>query len=230
MLEKELQFERELFFFLNGSESKLLDNFFYIYSYMLTWLLFYLCFLWVFIYKKNWKEIVCILLAVSLLILLCDQISSGIFKPFFHRFRPTHHPDFLEQVKTVLDYRGGRYGFISGHAANAFGFATFCALIFRNKLFSLVIFLFAIITAYSRIYLGVHFISDIVVGAFVGTLIALFVYLLYNFVRFKWLLVGKDKLKLPIYSAKESYFLCGVYGIYIAFILLFNNQLITILK
>ena len=230
MLEKELQFERELFFFLNGSESKLLDNFFYIYSSMVTWLFFYLCFLWVFVYKKNWKEIICILLSISLLILLCDQISSGIFKPFFHRFRPTHHPDFLEQVKTVLDYRGGRYGFISGHSANAFGFATFCALIFRNKLFSLVIFLFAIITAYSRVYLGVHFISDIVVGAFVGALIALFVYWLYNFVRFQWLSVDKAKLKLPVYSARESYFLCGVYGIYIVFILLFNNQLITILK
>jgi undecaprenyl-diphosphatase len=230
MLEKELQFERELFFFLNGSEYTLWDNFFYIYSYMLTWLVFYVCFLWVFIYKKNWKEIVCILLAISLLVLLCDQISSGFFKPVFHRFRPTHHPDFLEQVKTVLDYRGGRYGFISGHAANAFGFATFCTLIFRNKLFGWVIFLFATITAYSRVYLGVHFISDIVVGAFVGILIALLVYWLYNFARFKCLSVEKGKLKLPVYSAKESYFLCGVYVAYIVIILLFNNQLITIFK
>lgn len=229
MLEKELQFERELFFFLNGSEYTLWDNFFYIYSYKWTWLIFYLCFLWIFIYKKNWKEIVCILLAISLLVLLCDQISSGFFKPFFHRFRPTHHPDFLEQVKTVWDYRGGRYGFISSHSANAFGFATFCALIFRNKRFGWVIFLFALTTAYSRVYLGVHFISDIVVGACVGVLVGLFVYRLYNFARFKWLSVEKSKLQLPVYSAGESYFLCGTYAAYIAIILLFNNQIITIL-
>jgi len=127
MLEKELQFERNLFFFLNGSGSTFWDNFFYICTYPGTWALFYICLLWVVVYKKDWKEIVCILAAVILLILFTDQISSGFFKPVFHRFRPTHHPDFMNQVKIVFNDRGGNYGFISGHAANAFGLATFIA-------------------------------------------------------------------------------------------------------
>ena len=229
MLEKELQFERNLFFFLNGTHSAFWDNFFYICTYPLTWLVFYLCFLLVFTYKKNRKEIVCILAAMILLILLTDQISSGFFKPFFHRFRPTHHPDFMNQVKIVFNYRGGNYGFISGHAANSFGFAAFCALIFRNKLFTWTIFLFAFLNAYSRIYIGVHFISDVVVGAFVGIIIALFVYMLYNRVRLHWLFNGNDQRKKPVYSVKETYFLCGIFYLYIIVMLIFNNQIITIL-
>ena len=229
MLEKELQFERELFFFLNGSNSTLLDNFFYICTNRWTWVIFYLCFLWIFVHKKNWKEIVCILVAVILLVLLTDRISSGLFKPFFHRFRPTHHPDFMDQVKILFGYRGGEYGFISGHAANAFGFATFCALIFRNRIFTCTIFLFAFFNAYSRIYIGVHFISDVIAGAFVGALIAMFIYMIYNWVRRRWLFIENKQLKKPICSVGETYFLCGVFYLYLVVMLIFNNQLITII-
>jgi len=229
MLEKELQFERDLFFFLNGSDSTLLDNFFYIYTNQWTWLIFYICFLWVFIFKKDWKEIVCIIGAVFLLVLFTDKISSGLFKPYFHRFRPTHHPDFMYQVKTVYNYRGQLYGFISSHAANSFGFATFCALIFRNKLFTFTVFLFAILNSYSRIYIGVHFISDILVGALTGMLIAGCIYLIYNQIRQRWFFIEKTKLKKPIFSIKETYFLCGVFYLYLLIMLIFNNQLIAFL-
>ena len=229
MLEKELQFERDIFFFLNGSDWVLWDNFFYIYTSIWTWAIFYLCFLWVFAYKKNWKEVVCILVAITLLVLLTDQVSSGFFKPYFQRFRPTHHPDFMDQVKIVFNYRGGKYGFISGHAANSFGFATFSALIFRNKLFTFTVFLFAFLNAYSRIYIGVHFISDIVAGAIVGALIGIFIYQLYNCVRSCWLSIEKEQLKKPVYSIRETYFLCGVYYLYAIVMLLFNSQIVTII-
>jgi len=229
MLEKELQLERGLFFFLNGSDSILLDNFFYIYTGTWTWLVLYLCFIWIFIYRKNWKEIICILVAVALLIFLADKISSGFFKPFFQRFRPTHHPDFMDQVDIVYNYRGGLYGFISSHAANSFAFATFTALVFKNRLFTFTIFLFAILNSYSRIYLGVHFISDVLVGAIVGMLIAGCIYLIYSLIRKKWFLDESYKLKKRVYSIKEIYFLCGVFYLYLLVILLFNNQLITFL-
>ena len=229
MLERGLQFERELFFFLNGSNSTLLDNFFYSYSDKWIWLIFYLCFLWVFTYKKNWKEIVCVIVALIFLIYFTDRISSGFFKPFFQRFRPSHHPDFVDQVKIVFDYRGGLYGFISSHAANAFGFATFCALIFRNKLFTFTVFLYAFLNAYSRVYLGVHFISDVIVGALVGMLIAGSIYLIYNQIRHRWFFIGSDQMKKSIYSIKETYFLCGVFYLYLFILLIFNNQLVTFL-
>jgi len=227
MLERELHLERNFFFFLNGSNSTFWDNFFYICSYPWTWLVFYLCFLWVFTYKKNWKEIVCVVIAVGLVILFCDRISSDFFKPFFHRLRPTHHPDFMNQVKTVFNYRGGSYGFISGHATNAFGLATFFALIIRNKFFTLTIFLYALLISYSRIYMGVHFISDVVAGAVAGALIAICIYLIYNNIRHNWLFVNDSRLKKTICSTGETYFLCGVYYLCIIIIILFNSQIVT---
>jgi undecaprenyl-diphosphatase len=206
MLEQELQFEKNLFFSLNGSDSAFWDHFFWFYSDKWIWVPFYLCFLFVFIYKRNWKEIVLVLLSVAFVIFLCDQIASGFFKPFFHRFRPTHHPDFQEEVKIIFGYRGGKYGFISSHAANAFGFAVFVACLFRNKLLTGTMLLFATINAYSRIYMGVHFISDVVVGVFVGALTGFAVYKFYNF------LSGKKS----VYPVQSAYFLCFVYCIVIA--------------
>jgi undecaprenyl-diphosphatase len=228
MLENELQFEKSLFFWLNGSDSTFLDSFFYLYSYKWTWLLFYLCFVFIFIYKKNLKEIICILLAVTLLILLCDQITSGFFKPFFHRFRPTHHPDFQSQVKTVWGYTGGLYGFMSSHASNAFGFSVFTSLVFRNRLFTGMIFLFALLNIYSRVYLGVHFISDVVAGALVGSLIGYWVYRLYQLSRYKWLKIEKKSTK-SLFHPWKSNFLCGVFIVHLTFLLLFGNQLIKFL-
>jgi undecaprenyl-diphosphatase len=167
-------------------------------------------------------------MSVALLVLLCDQIASGFFKPFFHRFRPTHHPDFQAQVKTVFGYTGGLYGFMSSHASNAFGFSVFTSLVFRNRLFTGMIFLFALLNIYSRVYLGVHFISDVVAGAFVGSLTGYLVYRLYLFSRYKWLNVEKNST-IPRFPPWTSNFLCCVFIVHLTFLLLFGNQLIKFL-
>lgn len=157
MVEKILVYERDLFFMLNGSDSPFLDRFMWLYSGKAVWLPLAFFILVILLYKKKWRESILILLAIVLVITLCDQFASHVCKPIFTRFRPTHHPDFMDQVKTVFDYRGGRYGFISSHAANAFGFATFMSLLFRYRLFTWTIFLWAALTAYTRVYLGVPF-------------------------------------------------------------------------
>ena len=224
MLEQELLYERDLFFFLNGSNSVFLDNFFYLYSYKWTWIPFYACLLFVFLYKRTWKEIVWIIVAIVVLITLCDQISSGLFKPLFHRLRPSHHPDFKEMVDLVFNYRGGGYGFISSHAANAFGLATFTALLFKNRIYTLTIMLFALLTAYSRVYLGLHFISDIVVGALVGAAIGWGVYGIDCWVRKKYLQVESN------YSITNIRFVIIAYFVFVLILLSLNNQLVDILR
>lgn len=230
MLEKELELEKDLFFTLNGSESIFLDNFFWLYSYKWCWIPFYACFLFVFFYKKNWKEIILISLSITLLIILCDQIASGFFKPFFERFRPTHHPYFREHVDMVFGYRGGgKYGFISSHASNAFGFATFTAFLFRNRIFTLTIILFALINGYSRIYLGVHFISDVIVGALIGIMCGYVVYQLYQIGRVHLLKTSKTELKHSSYTDQQAYGLCTVYLVIIIILLLFDGQLVNLL-
>ena len=228
MVEKILVYERDLFFMLNGSDSPFLDRFMWLYSGKAVWLPLAFFILVVLLYKKKWRESILILLAIVLVITLCDQFASHVCKPIFTRFRPTHHPDFMDQVKTVFDYRGGRYGFISSHAANAFGFATFMSLLFRYRLFTWTIFLWAALTAYTRVYLGVHFISDIVPGAIAGVFFGWLVYWLY--VQVRPVVTGTNSNASELYSIGQKRLI--VYAIFIAVLIIavFNVQLVACLR
>lgn len=228
MIEEILVYERDLFFALNGSNSVFLDHFMWLYTGKIVWFPLVVLILFILTYKKKWRESFLILLAIVLVVTLCDQFASHLCKPLFTRFRPTHHPDFMDQVKTVFGYRGGKYGFISSHAANAFGFAMFMVLLFKNKFFCFTIFFWAFLTAYTRIYLGVHFISDVIPGALVGLFFGYAMYKLYGYIRLR--LNGSDDTTLPLYTNKEI--LIIVYAIYgtILFILLFSNLLISCLS
>lgn len=228
MVEKILVYERDLFFMLNGSDSPFLDRFMWLYSGKAVWLPLAFFILVVLLYKKKWRESILILLAIVLVITFCDQFASHVCKPIFTRFRPTHHPDFMDQVKTVFDYRGGRYGFISSHAANAFGFATFMSLLFRYRLFTWTIFLRAALTAYTRVYLGVHFISDIVPGAIAGVFFGWLVYWLY--VKVRPVVTGTSSNACELYSTGQKRLI--VYAIFIAVLIIavFNVQLVACLR
>ena len=179
MLEQILVWERDLFLTLNGCHTPYWDEVMWLYSGKAVWLPLAVFIILVLAYKKNWKEVLFILLGIALTITLCDQFASGICKPLFHRFRPTHHPDFMDAVKTVFDYRGGRYGFISSHAANAFGFAVSSYMAFRNdkrlkyKGYAAWIFFWAAMVSLSRIFVGKHYAGDVTAGIVAGTLIGL---------------------------------------------------------
>lgn len=175
--------ERDLFFALNGSESLFLDNAMWTISGRLIWIPLYLFILFLLFYRVPKREGLLAALFLILVFVACDQVSSSLFKPLFERFRPTHHPDFKDLVDTVNDYRGGRFGFISGHATNSFGLAVFVLLLFKHRALTVASLFWATLNSYTRIYLGVHFISDIIAGMIVGTLIALLLYSLYRFTR-----------------------------------------------
>lgn len=183
MLEELLTCERDLFLLLNGNHTSFLDGVAWLFSGRIAWLPAAVFLLVSLTYKVKWREWLPVLLGIALVAALCDQFSSHICKPLFMRLRPTHHPDFMDQVHTVFDYRGGLYGFISGHAANAFGLATFFALLLRNPFVTVTVYVWAALVAYSRIYLGVHFISDIVPGALSGIFFGYLSYMLYKHFR-----------------------------------------------
>ncbi|NDV65084.1 phosphatase PAP2 family protein [Bacteroides sp. 224] len=231
MIEKILFYERDLFLALNGSESELLDRFMWLYSGKAVWIPLVFLIFFVLVYKKGWKESLFVLIAIALVITLCDQFASGLCKPMFERFRPTHHPDFMNQVETVFGYRGGRWGFMSSHTTNAFGFATFMVLLFRNTLFTWTIYIWAAVTAYSRIYLGVHFISDIVPAVFVGLFFGYIVFKLYKKVRIRVLAKSAEAAEAPcmMYTLYEKRLIS--YGIFttVLVLLTFNASLAALI-
>lgn len=109
------------------------------------------------------------LLFAGLVVLLADQTAT-FFKHTIPFFRPTHTEGLEGLLHTVNGYKGGLYGTVSGHAANSFGLALYGSLILRKRWTTILFFSFAAITSYSRIYLGVHFPSQICYGFITGML------------------------------------------------------------
>lgn len=170
-----LEFDKVITLAINSCHSPFYDNFFYIYTQTWTWIPAILLLL-VWMWRKWGVRSLYVVAGIALCILLSDQISSSLLKPLVARLRPTYNPEIADLIHTVNGYRGGRYGFVSSHAANAATFVTFTALVFRNRLYTILLSLWAFFTAYSRVYLGVHYVGDVLCGALIGVLVGMGVY------------------------------------------------------
>lgn len=165
--------DKQAMIFLNNLGSSTFDPFWILVSEKWFWIPLYVIFLY-FLYKNfNKKSLFYILLFVALGITASDQIAN-IFKFGFERLRPCHDPSLeglLREVKC-----GGKFGFYSAHSSNSFFVATYLTILLGKKINQLPYFLFvwAAIVAYSRVYLGMHFPGDIIIGAIMGILLALF--------------------------------------------------------
>lgn len=225
LIDKLLPFERKLFLFLNEGGSVFWDNAMWTYTGLVTWVPMVLFILYIAFRNQQLREGLLVLGSITLALLLASLISAVIFKPFFQRFRPTHHPDYKDLVNILNDFRGGDYGFISGHATNSFALAFFFFKLFRNRLVTIAMMFWAALNSYSRIYLGVHFISDIVAGFIIGALIGLFVYEIYISIRTRYFSVSPTIKKESIYSKKQGNVLGAIIIIYIALVIIFSPLL-----
>ena len=127
-----------------------------------------------FIFKKvkpNYRKALIFLLFMAVSILICDQLCN-VFKHSVQRFRPCWDETIMDQVHIVNGNRGGKYGFFSAHAAIFFTIAYLTIKFFKSNWYTVLIYFIAILFAYSRIYLGRHFVGDVVCGAIAGTLVA----------------------------------------------------------
>ena len=168
---------------INSWNSVFFDNIMWWVSGKFTWWPFYLLLVVFIFWQMKWKAGGMIFLLTILLITASDQTSVHLFKELFQRPRPSHNPVINDLLHFVNDYRGGSYGFISSHASNCFSVASFLAIIFRKKWFTLILISWAILVSYSRLYLGVHYLSDVIAGALWGVLLSVIFYRLYKFLK-----------------------------------------------
>lgn len=186
MIEVAKELDRALFLFLNSLNHPAIDQAVYLMTDQLTWIPAYLLMLWMVYKSYGVKTALWSLAGVAVAITLGDRISVELFKNVFERYRPSHNLEIREMIHTVNDYRGGKYGFISSHAANSFAVATFIYLLIRKNFskWAWWVLLWAAVFSYTRIYLGVHYPADIACGALLGAGIGQVVYLGFR----KWII------------------------------------------
>jgi undecaprenyl-diphosphatase len=181
MIEQLISWDKSLLLFLNGIHSDFSDFIMYWISARFTWFPFYL-FLLFFVIRNYKLRTIDVLIFVAILITASDMISYHCFKEVFHRLRPCHDPSINSMVHLVYGECGGKYGFVSSHAANTFATALFMIQILGKKIKWLtpVMLIWAAIVSYSRIYLGVHFPFDVLCGAILGMIIGIAIGKLFN--------------------------------------------------
>ncbi len=147
---------------------------------------FYLFFAYLFYRFFGLKKTLVICGLIALTVGVSDLTAKYCFKEVFERSRPTHHLMLMDQLHLVNDYKGGAYGFISSHASNMFSIAAMVFLFIgkKHKLLFWLLLIWASLIGYSRVYLGVHYPSDVFVGALVGCAIAGILYYLSK--QFNW--------------------------------------------
>ena len=171
MLETIKSLDESLFLFLNAQHTAFFDPLMWLFSAKLFWGPLYVWLLWL-LYKRYPKHYWTVLVAIILMVVVSDQLCN-LAKDNVMRLRPSQEPHLYSLVHILNDYRGGMYGFYSGHSSNAFAVAFFLITILasRQKYIIPVTLTYAFLTAYSRIYLGVHYPGDVLTGAIMGTLI-----------------------------------------------------------
>ena len=174
--------DARLLLIVNGAHSPFFDSVMWCISGRWIWVPFYAVLAYLLFRRMSWKRASICLVTIGLIILAADQTCATLIRPEIGRLRPANLNNPLSSfVHVVNGYRGGRYGFPSCHAANTFALAMFMSLVFRNKRFTVMMFSWAIVVSYSRMYLGVHYFGDLFCGATIGSLFAVLFYYLQNY-------------------------------------------------
>lgn len=207
-MEDIISYDKQLLVYLNNLGSESFDG---------VWLLitnqFYLAPIFLFIFyllwkKIGWKNLWIVLLFIALIIMVCDQ-TTNLFKYTFQRLRPVNDLEIKESLRILISRKS--FSFFSGHASNSMATTLFIFLIFRKYYkYAFLLFLFPLIFAYSRIYLGLHFPTDILTGYFVGAIVGSFFYFIYKKANSEGLEQKKSTILIATFTALLYFAMCNI--------------------
>lgn len=177
----------EILLWFNGSGSFILDSIAMTLTNALTWIPLYLGMLYVVIRNnETMAQIGLVIACVALALLLTGGVDNLLVKPYFQRLRPINDPEVSQYLYILPGLYTKTYSFFSSHATNTFAIATFISLLVRSRRLTVAMAVFAMANCWTRLYLGMHYPSDIVVGAVWGIFMSTLVYFLYLFLCRRW--------------------------------------------
>ena len=173
--------DRALLLKINALHTPLLDTFMWYMSESWHTILFILAVTYAFYKKFSAKKAVEFAVGCAI-VFACTDLSTNVIKHNVQRYRPTHNVEIKAQIHLVNNYAGGKYGFFSAHSANTFGIITFMFLCIHwlRARYKLLLYVYPLVVGYSRVYLGVHYPSDILTGMISGLVFGVLVYYLMN--------------------------------------------------
>ena len=170
-MEKIIQLDKQLLVFLNGLGSEQYDGLWLLITKQLHWAPVFLFVFYLLWRKVGWKNLLLILVCIAAMITFCDQFTN-LVKNNVQRLRPCNDEEIKGIIRIVKS--SDTFSYFSGHAANSMAATVFVFLILKRYYrYAFLLFLFPLIFAYSRIYLGLHFPGDILSGYLFGALTGL---------------------------------------------------------
>lgn len=166
--------------FFNGNASPLFDSIAMTLTSAMTWLPLYATLLYI-VVKNNETaaQKLLVVLAVIISLSLTAGIDELIVKPHFQRLRPINDPQVAPLLHIVPGLWSKTYSFFSAHAANTFGIAVLFTLLIRNARMALILAIWSLTNCWTRLYLGMHYPSDILVGLLWGLISGAIAYIIY---------------------------------------------------
>ena len=228
MLETIQRLDSSIFLFFNSHHNEFFDNFMSLYSGRFIWIPMYAALLIVMLRRFPLAKVLLLLVGIGATIFVADQLCASVIRPMFERMRPSNLSNPLSELTHIVNgYRGGPYGFPSCHAANSFALAAFAAIMLKQRGFTLFILSWAAINCYSRIYLGVHYPGDLLVGSVIGATVGLIWYFITNGSYRALLSAGKIRLTRPPFYLLPSFRgginLVEVVGVFTLLIIIFTS-------
>lgn len=166
--------------FFNGSNNIMVDQLALVLTSGLTWIPLYLAIFYIIIRNNETMAQICLAVICALIcVSLADGITDGIVKPYVARWRPNNDPVIKYTIQVVGNLRGSGYSFFSAHAANTMSLAVFFSLLMRSKRLALFLVGWSLVNCWTRLYLGMHYPSDILCGLAAGLVIGSLVYFVY---------------------------------------------------